>query len=323
MKKCIIGLDIGGTAIKGALFADTGALTVRDEIASRHGSGAPGFMDSVCEFVMTLSRRRPVGAVGLGIAGVLDPDRATLIESPNMPELPGYPLKAELEKRLRCPVIIENDANAAALGELKAGTGRGHENFIFFTLGTGIGSGLILNSRLWRGEQGRAGEFGHVTVYPGGEPCGCGKRGCLEAHSSGTAIVRMAAAAARQSGGTVLRAYADTPGDLTPELIYRHARAGDEICLDIFKSMARGLATAIAGVHTLLDICTFIVGGGVSGAYDLFCPMVLKEVDQRVFCSSRGRVRLLKAHLGNDAGVYGASYAARQAFTPEPNGRIV
>lgn len=314
MNKPIIGLDIGGTAIKGALFAEFGEIVARNEIATPHDSGQEFFIDSLCDFVRGLVDGQAVDAVGLGIAGILDPECTTLIESPNMPVLRGMPLKAHLEQRLHCPVIIENDANAAALGELQAGAGRGHANFLFFTLGTGIGSGLILNSRLWRGEQGRAGEFGHLTVYPEGALCGCGKRGCLEAHSSGTAIVRMAVEAMRQHSDTELRCHADTPSALTPEIVYQLARAGDAVCRDIFKSMARGLAIAIADVHNLLDMYTFIVGGGISRAYDYFSPMVMDDIDQRVFSSARGRLRLLRAELGNDAGVYGAYYAAREAL---------
>jgi len=314
VNKYIIGLDIGGTAIKGALFSESGEIAFRNEIATPHDSGQAFFIDTLCDFAAALSDGHTVDAVGLGIAGILDPACTTLLESPNMPALRGMPLKAQLEQRLHCPVIIENDANAAALGELRAGAGRGLSNFLFFTLGTGIGSGLILNSRLWRGEQGRAGEFGHVTVYPEGELCGCGKRGCLEAHSSGTAIVRMAAAAAHQHSATALRAYAEIPSELTPKIVYQHARAGDAVSRDIFKAMALGLAIAIANVHTLLDIYTFIAGGGVSRAYDYFYPMVMEEIDQRIFSSVRGRIRLLRAELGNDAGVYGAAYAAREAL---------
>lgn len=314
MNNCIIGLDIGGTAIKGALFTGSGEIAVKDQTATQHDRGPEYFIDSVCGFVRSLARGHVVDAVGAGVAGIVDLDRTTLIEAPNMPGLRRVPLKLLLEDRLHCPVIIENDANAAALGELQAGAGRGLANFLFFTLGTGIGSGLVLNSRLWRGEQGRAGEFGHLTVYPEGALCGCGKRGCLEAHSSGTAIVRMAVDASRQHSDTELRCHADTPAALTPEIVYQLARAGDAVCRDIFKSMARGLAIAIADVHNLLDIYTFIVGGGISRAYDLFCPMVMEDIDLRVFTSARGRIRLLRAELGNDAGVYGALYAAREAL---------
>jgi len=258
VNNCIIGLDIGGTAIKGALFGESGEIAFRNEIATPHDSGQAFFIDTLCDFAAALSDGHTVDAVGLGIAGILDHECTTLLESP--------------------------------------------------------GSGLILNSRLWRGEQGRAGEFGHITVYPEGELCGCGKKGCLEAHSSGTAIVRMAAAAAHQHSATALRAYADTPEELNPKIVYQNACAGDAVSRDIFKAMAQGLALAIANVHTLLDLYTFIAGGGVSRAYDYFYPMVMEEIDQRIFSSVRGRIRLLRAELGNDAGVYGAAYAAREVL---------
>ncbi len=314
MKNYFIGLDIGGTAIKGALLDDDGAVIRSDQVATSHDNGRDMFVDSICELALGLARDYSFKAVGLGVAGMLDPERTTLVESPNMPGLSRVPLKAMLEQRLHCPVALENDANTAALGELTSGAGRGHQNFLFFTLGTGVGSGLILNSCLWRGEQGKAGEFGHVTVYHDGEVCGCGKRGCLEAHSSGTAIVRMARAAALQNATTALRMYADRPAELTPKIVYQYAVNGDAVCRDIFEAMAQGLAIAIADVNNLLDIYVFIAGGGISRAYDLFAPLVMEEIDRRVFKAARGRIRLIQAQLGNDAGVYGAWHVARAAL---------
>lgn len=315
MSQCIIGCDIGGTAVKAALVNKDGSIVRSAEIPSLHGRGHEGFVKSVCDLVTRLAQGCSCDAVGLGIAGMLDPARTRLVNSPNMPLLNGIPLKQMLEQQLECPVYIENDANAAALGELHAGAGRTHSQFLFFTLGTGIGSGLILNKRLWIGEAGKAGEFGHVTVYPDGELCGCGRRGCLEAHASGTAIVRMAREAAQRDTASSLYAYRERSAEITPELVYRLAGAGDEASRTVFSSMARALAIAIAGVNNLLDIHTFIVGGGISRAYDLFCPLVMDELDRMVFGLSRGRINLLRAQLGNDAGVCGAAWAAREALS--------
>jgi len=315
VSQCIIGCDIGGTAVKAALVNKNGSIVRSAEIPSLHKRGHEGFVKSVCDLVMRLAQGRSPDAVGLGIAGMLDPGRTKLVNSPNMPLLNGIPLKQMLEQQLKCSVYIENDANAAALGELHAGAGRTHSQFLFFTLGTGIGSGLILNKRLWIGEAGKAGEFGHVTVYPDGELCGCGRRGCLEAHASGTAIVRMARDAALRDEQSSLYAYQKRIAEITPELVYRLAGAGDEASRTVFSSMSRALAIAISGVNNLLDIHTFIVGGGISRAYDLFYPLVMDELDQMVFGLSRGRINLLRAQLGNDAGVSGAAWAAREALS--------
>ena len=310
----VVGLDIGGTAIKGALINAGGYIVCKEVIATCHDSGHERFVDSLCDLICKLSQGYRLDAVGLGIAGMLDVEQSMVLESPNMPQLQRLPLRKMLAQRLGCRVIIENDANAAAQGELRAGAGRGLANFLFFTLGTGIGSGLILNACLWRGEQGKAGEFGHVTVESDGELCGCGRRGCLEAYSSGTAIMRMARNAAFQHQDSALRAYTDNPSAITPEIVYQYALTGDAACCLIFKTMARGLAIAIANVNNLLDILCFIIGGGISGAFDLFSPMILEELDQRVFMMSRDSIRLIRAQLGNDAGVLGAGFLALDAL---------
>lgn len=306
----MVGLDIGGTAVKGALLSAGGTIVCKEVIATCHDSGYERFVDSLCDLTCKLAQGNTLDAVGLGIAGVLDAERSTVLESPNMPQLQHLPLRMMLEQRLHCRVIIENDANAAAEGELRAGAGQGWENFLFFTLGTGIGAGLILNACLWCGELGKAGEFGHITVEPDGELCGCGRRGCLEAYSSGTAITRMARNAALLHPESALRSYTDNPSAITPEIVHKHALAGDAACLLIFKTMAQGLAIAIADVNNLLDIHSFIIGGGISRAFELFSPMIMEELDQRVFIISRDNIRLIRAQLGNDAGVLGAGFLA-------------
>ncbi len=310
MEYMVVGLDVGGTAVKGALLNAAGDIVRKDVTATCYDAGQEVFVESLCDFACSLAQGYAINVLGLGIAGLLDPARTMLIESPNLPYLQKLPLRQMLEQRLNCPVIIENDANAAALGELRAGAGRGLANFLFFTLGTGIGSGIILNECLWRGEQGKAGEFGHVTVESGGQLCGCGRRGCLEAYSSGTAIVRMARSAAMNNLDSALHVHADDPAVITPKIVYHYALEGDSACRMIFKTMARGLATAISDVNNLLDIYTFIVGGGISQASEFFIPFVMDELDQRLFSMSRGRIKLFRAELGNDAGVYGAGFLA-------------
>jgi glucokinase len=252
-------------------------------------------------------------AVGIGIAGVLDSRRTTLLESPNLPQLHNAPLKELLESELRIPVLLENDANCGALGELWAGAGRALDNFLFFTIGTGIGAGLILNGRLWSGENGKAGEFGHVIVNPSGAQCACGRHGCLEAHASGSAITRLAREGLAQGRQTSLQSLLhDRPDAVTPESVYHEAVKGDRFCLDIFHEAARFLAIGIANVNNLLDIHSFIIGGGVSKALHLVEGYLLNETRQRVFGVSKERIHVSLTKLGNDAGIYGAGYVARE-----------
>jgi len=308
----VIGIDVGGTMIKGGLFDDHGSLIKKETIPTGSNDDQERFIDAIRSLAVLLQSDTPAAGLGMGIAGVIDCERTMLVESPNLPCLNNFPAKQMLEHRLNIPVFLENDANVAALGELWAGSGRGESHFLLFTLGTGIGSGLILNGTLWGGEKGKAGEFGHLVVNPGGALCACGKRGCLEAHASGTAVVRMAREALAAGEKTSLQQSPDTQRAITPEVVYREAKKGDRVCTDIYHRAARYLAVGIANVNNLLDIHHFIVGGGVSKAFDLFADVLMKEIRDNVFSVSRNSIRVVASRLGNDAGIYGAGYLAKE-----------
>lgn len=313
MKNRVIGLDIGGTMIKGALFDARGSAITKDSATTDPENAGPDFIRDIHTLVEKLRgpEKQQIDAVGIGIAGVIDGDRTILIESPNLPLLNNLHLKQGLEKSIGVPVFIENDANCAALGELWKGAGRDSDNFLLFTLGTGIGSGLILNGSLWAGEQGKAGEFGHTIVQPRGSLCGCGKRGCLEAHSSGRALKRMAVDALVKGENSALKKYwVENPALITPELIYQEAKKGDSLSRQIYEEAARYLAIGIANVNNLLDIHHFIVGGGISKGFDLFEKTLTEETVNLVFGVSKNKLAITVSHLGNDAGMYGAGFLA-------------
>jgi glucokinase len=256
--------------------------------------------------------------MGVGIAGVIDQAREVLVESPNLPLLKNLFLKRKLEAVLGIPVFLENDANIAALGELWVGEGKGMDNFLLITLGTGIGSGLILNGELWTGEIGKGGEFGHVIVNPDGPYCACGNQGCLEAHSSGSAMVRIAKEALKQGRASSLQGlYQEDPQAVTPKAIYTEAKNGDALSLEIFQEAGRFLGIAIAGVNNLLDIHTFIIGGGVSKAAEIFEAGMIETVKKNVFASSRDKISVSLSKLGNDAGIFGAGYLAKKNVIQE------
>jgi len=316
MNKNLLGIDIGGTMIKGALFNNSGSMIAKAEMPTGGDKGVDHFIENIISLVGTLQKNSPAaGALGVGIAGLLDRERRILLESPNLPLLNNLPLKEHLTSRLPIPVFIENDANLAALGERWVGDGQDIQNFLLFTLGTGIGGGLILNGKLWTGDIGKAGEFGHVIVEPGGAQCGCGKLGCLEAYSSGSAMVRIAREALADGRTSSLKVIYDrNPNDITPKSIYIEARNGDALCNDIFREAARYLAQAISNVNNLLDIHTFIIGGGVSKASEIFHAGLMQEVQNRVFSLSKDKINIIISRLGNDAGVYGAGYLAMQGI---------
>lgn len=314
MSQFVIGLDIGGTLIKGGLFDLTGSLLAKASQPTDSEKGLNGFLDSVLTLVDQLSRnlpQRPI--IGIGVAGILDFSRTILIESPNLQFLNGIALRNLLMHYLSTPILLENDANCAALGELWVGSGKELDSFLLYTIGTGIGGGLVLNRKLWTGEKGKAGEFGHMIVNPNGALCKCGKKGCLEAEASGSAIVRLALDALRSGSSTRLRHCVKDKSDfVTPEQVYNVAREGDPLCLNILCQCAEYLAVAMSNVNNLLDIHHFIIGGGVGTAMSIVQEHLVAQMQRMVFSPSKGSIRLLMAYLGNDAGMYGAGFLARQ-----------
>lgn len=314
MQNYCIGIDIGGTVIKGALFASNGSLVQKRSVETLADKGRDAVLKNLTALIHSLhSTDKRVSAVGIGVAGVLDQHKEVLLQSPNIKVLEQVPLQKMLGESLHLPVFLENDANAAALGEKWAGAGRELDNFLLITLGTGIGGGFILNNELWSGENGKAGEFGHMVVATDGQLCSCGKRGCLEAYSSATAIKRMAQDALRAGACSGLQNLSG--GDFSAidaEMVHQAALQGDAVSRNVFKQMARYLAIGISNVNNLLDIHSFIIGGAVSNAFEVFGPFLLDEVKRQVYRISRDTIRIFVSELGNDAGAYGAAYLGLQ-----------
>jgi glucokinase len=250
-------------------------------------------------------------------------------ESPNLPDWADYPARTEIEKRLGARVILENDANSAALGEKWLGAARDFADMGMLTLGTGVGGGLVLGGRIWHGMSGMANEFGHITVEPAGAQCGCGNRGCLEAYASATAVVRMANEAIAGGAAPGLALAAQTNGDFSAKAIYTLATQGDEQAKRIFWTVGRMLGIALSGLVNALNLPIYVVGGGVAGAWDIFAPVIFEELRQRSmvyaatapdsFAGSRegasahvqpggsSKTIITQALLGSDAGLYGAA----------------
>jgi len=313
----LAGIDIGGTMIKGALFNEHAELIKRFETPSFPDKDSDKFIKNIISFINSMTAQK-ISAVGIGIAGLLDPSREVLMESPNLPRLKNLPLKSRISAKLNMPVSIENDANIAALGELSAGEGKTIDNFLLMTMGTGLGSGLVMNRQLVIGESGKGGEFGHMIVQPDGELCGCGKKGCLEAYASGSAMIRMAKTALKQGRPSLLMdMYQKDPDLITPKAIYTAAEDNDALAQEIFRTTAKYLAIGISNVNNLLDIHTFIIGGGVSKASHIFREGLLHQVRDNVFAVSRDKIKIRISKLGNDAGILGAGYLAQKVMIDE------
>lgn len=267
--------------------------------------------------------------VGIGVPGIIDMETGMMRESPNLPGWADYPVRVEIEKRMNTPVILENDANCAALGEKWLGAGRHVGDMLMLTLGTGVGGGIVIGGKIHHGMTGMAGEFGHMTVEPDGNQCGCGNRGCLEQYSSATAVVRMAREAISGAEAPGLAKAASSDVEFSAKEIYNLAIQGDEGARKIFRRAGRALGIALATLINGLNLEMYVIGGGVSSAWEAFSPSVFEELRRRsmvwaatapadplaslsgasamVEPSGARKTIVTRALLGSDAGLYGAA----------------
>lgn len=284
------GIDLGGTNIKLGRVED-GKVVRRIEVPTEHEAEA--CLAMLAEKIAELSDGETPQGVGIGLPGVIDAERTRVLDSPNLLFLQDLAITDRLSAACGCPVQLENDANVAALGEARCGAGQDHADFLFVTIGTGIGGGLLLGGELFTGPGGMAGEFGHLTVGHDRQ-CGCGALGCLEAIASARAMETLAA----QSLGK-----AQSLKDLA-----KGARAGDRDAMAVFHTAGACLGDAMAQVALLLDIRVFLFGGGGGPVLDLLRKPARAVLNQRCFGRNADDFTLLPATLGNDAGLLGAAY---------------
>jgi glucokinase len=316
-RRIAVGVDLGGTMIKSLAVDETGRVVAGASRPTEVHAGQDRVVRNLAAVVQELAENPAAKAgmikpVGVGVPGLLNVEKGLVISSPNFPRWEGFPLRDRLEAAIGRPVLIENDANAAAIGEQWQGAAVGLKDFLFITLGTGVGGGVVLDGRLWRGPGGRAGEFGHVKVVAeGGEPCGCGSRGCLERYASASALERYVLDALPGGVKSDLQRLAfDRPDAVDSAMIAQAAEAGDEAARAAYRRFAVYLSMGIASVVNLLDLRYFILGGGVSGAFDLFSPWLRDEVAARIYGVSMDAIHILKARCGNEAGSLGMAHLA-------------
>lgn len=309
----VIGVDLGGTNARLAVVDSAGAIRHRESFHSGAFRDAPqeALLERLAEALRALVRNAGgsgarVEAVGLGVPGIVRLPAGVVVASPNFPRWREFPVRAGLESQLPVPVVVDNDANAAALGEQWRGAGRAFESFLCLTLGTGVGGGLILEGRLWRGADGMAGEVGHVTVEPGGPACNCGNRGCLEQYASGRGIARRVREALAAGSESALAA----AEPLTAEAVHRAARAGDRVAQEAFHQAGVALGIALGGLVNVLNIQGVVIGGQVSQAWTFLGPPLIEELCRRSYVAASGTVRVVQAELGDDAGILGAARLA-------------
>ncbi len=319
MSNYTIGVDLGGTNLRVAAVDEHGQEMARITLGTQLSLGRDHVIDDMCGSIQQLAQKHSASkllGIGIGVPGIIDTQAGTVRAAANLPGWAGFPVRAEIERRLHTQVILENDAKVATLGEKWLGAGQAVDDMAMLTLGTGVGGGLILGGKIWYGLNGMAGEFGHFTVEPEGHPCGCGNRGCLEQYASATAVARMAREAAA-SGAAGLSQITD----LSSKAVYDLAMQADPDAKQIFHRMGRALGIVLADMVNGLNLPMYVIGGGAVSAWDAFAPTMFEELKMRsvVYAvtyqeGSRpaGHTTIItRATLGSDAGLLGAARLPR------------
>ncbi len=304
MKHFFIGIDIGGTNLRCALVDSVGVVCERRRCSSRINEGREAFCERILSEIAALQAAAylhggQVQAVGIGIPGLIGGD-GLIHSSINMKPLEGFNLAAYVQAHTGIPAVSANDANVVALGEQRFGAGRGYSSCMVITIGTGLGSGLILGDKLWTGSDGFAAEFGHITVDPEGLPCPCGNRGCLEQYVSAGALVRFARDRMPEKAAVLMNA----------EIVAELARQGDAAALSAFDHLGHWLGIALASLSNLLNIQAVVIGGGVAASFDLLLPSLQQNIQPRCFPQMYEQLVIVKSQLGDDAGLLGGAALA-------------
>ncbi len=310
----VCAVDLGGTNLRAANVDRDGRIHERFKLPTPKTNNAQDVVEAIAAAVIRCEaqasiRDAYVYSLSIAVPGSIQVDTGVIVNAPNLPAVVNFKLSEALTTKLQRSVLIENDANAAAIGEMWQGAARGCRTIVCLTLGTGVGSGIILNGELWRGIDGTAGEIGHTSVEPfGGVQCKCGNFGCLEVYASATAIVRMTREGLSHHPQSVLNAMPEV--DLSAKEVSRAANEGDAFALEIFRKMGTYLGVAIANVVNTLNPEMIVIGGGVAAAFDLFADIAHSEMMKRAFPVPARRCRIVKAECGDDAGLLGAACLA-------------
>ncbi|QPK78522.1 ROK family protein [Corynebacterium lizhenjunii] len=296
-----VGFDIGGTNLRAGVVTQEGEII--DSLAVPTPATAAELEDAIVGMVQQLRQRHEISAVGLAVAGFLDPECTTVRFAPHLPWRDA-PVQAILSERLGLDVTLEHDANAAAWGEWRFGAGRGTQDWVFFAVGTGIGATIFAHGEIYRGAFGTAPEFGHLVVVPQGRACSCGKRGCLERYASGTALEDTC----RQLRGQYPSAL---PADAAGEAITQAARSGDPLALAVMADFAQWLGQGLSMVADIIDPELIVLGGGVAADADLFLDGAREVLESNVVgAGHRPVARVACAELGSAAGMIGVAHLA-------------
>lgn len=307
----ILGIDIGGTKLAVGLGTPSGALIAQERIPTQSVEGPEAVVArliQLCHRVVEKAgvRWQEVAAAGVGCGGPLDARAGVIMGAPNLPGWIDFPLVARLQEALGLPVYLDNDANAAALAEHRFGAGRAVANMVYLTISTGIGGGVILGGQLYVGENGNAGEIGHMSLVYNGRPCNCGSNGCLEAYASGTSIAARAREAVLAGEESLLATLAGSPEAITGETVMLALGQQDPLAIRIWEETMQILGSGVANVINIFNPRRVVLGGGITNFGELLFEPVRRIARSRAMAPLAEVVEILPAELGSEVGILGA-----------------
>lgn len=309
-KEIVLAADLGGTNLRVAAIDHQGTILYRTRRETPRGESVNEIVQAIVESANECRENcvdlDQLKMLCVGIPATVNVDEGIIITAPNLPELNNFKMVAALEKELSIKAILENDANAAAVGENWRGASKGFADSILVTLGTGVGGGIIIGGKILRGAGGMAGEIGHICVESFGAPCPCGSRGCVEQYSSASAIVRIAKELAAQYPDSIL----NNNAQLKASEIFYAGINGDHLALEVFRQMGFYLGVALTNLINILNPEVIVIGGGASAGWKLFFPHTRETIRQKAFGGISERVKLVRGQLGDDAGILGAAKIA-------------
>lgn len=307
----VIGIDIGGTNLRGAVVDSKGKILKKYSLSSEANVGIDNLINNLIDLINNLRADFKITGIGIGIPGILDSKKGIITQAPNIKNATNYPIKNALQNKIKptLPILIENDANCAAFGEYKFGAGLGLKTLIMITLGTGVGGGIILNGEIWNGAHGMGGEIGHIKIYPDGNKCNCGNRGCLESYSSLVGIKNMIKNGVKENkiNKKLLQKIKSTKQDKLPELFYEEAKSGNSFSKRLWEEFGKALGIGISSLTNLLNVEIVVIGGGIANAWQMFIPSTKKAVKENTLIGPYQKLKISKSKLKNDAGILGAA----------------
>jgi len=306
-----IGIDIGGTKISSGVVDSSGNL-IDSSKCSTPAEGGKDLISSVVNLVKELNKKYEIKGIGISIAALISSDYGTIVGAPNIANLSKLNFANEIKEEFKLPIIIENDANSAMWAEFKFGNAKGLNPVMFFIIGTGVGGGLVIDGKLFKGANGIGAEFGHMCVVPNGLLCGCGSKGCIEQYASGGALIRYANEALLANPDKSEEVLSFGEGKLSGTALTKAAKAGNELALAAFSKQADWLGLACASYSLIIDPQAIIIGGGVVDAGELFLTPVRAAMRKYMpFAESHVPPKIIAAKFGNDAGLIGAADLVR------------